>query len=348
MQRSTKKISFSLISSYSTSLPRLASPAAPPRRQVSMQSQLRLPFESNYNDNFETPSLAYSHLVPLLAPLVGKGKKLGSNGNGRGTSSYVVYDPYYCNGRSASLIPSVIASTTCINLPVDFYSSISTNTVPEHDFVVTNPPYSGDHKFRCVEWCERDCGGDGYAVLMPDYVKDKGYYNKAVEENSALKNFILVPKVTYRFDHPDGTGYESSPFKSCWFCGVKEEMFEDVKRSYEGFGGVDMLEEWKTGKVRMGAKQRRRRKRALEKASAVAGSGDAPMAAGPSSKESYGNNQRVNNKRMKEEGRKDGSKARGSNVKDKGRRPADHAQSGGGNSASKYRDEHGKRVRKRF
>ena len=41
---------------------------------------------------------------------------------------------------------------TVINVKRDFYADIRRDKVPEHDVLVTNPPYSGDHKARLFSW----------------------------------------------------------------------------------------------------------------------------------------------------------------------------------------------------
>eukprot|EP01045_Picozoa_sp_COSAG04_P000333 COSAG04_NODE_7_length_45988_cov_220.188869_18_plen_76_part_00 len=43
----------------------------------------------------------------------------------------------------------------------DFYAAIEDGRTPEHDVVVTNPPYSGDHAARLLRWCGGGGGGGG-------------------------------------------------------------------------------------------------------------------------------------------------------------------------------------------
>ncbi len=40
----------------------------------------------------------------------------------------------------------------------DFYADVRKGRVPEYDILVTNPPYSGDHKERILKFC-MDSGG---------------------------------------------------------------------------------------------------------------------------------------------------------------------------------------------
>lgn len=52
------------------------------------------------------------------------------------------------------------------------------NQEPKHDVLVTNPPYSGDHKKRCLEYCR--ASGKPWFLLVPNYVATKDYYRLAV------------------------------------------------------------------------------------------------------------------------------------------------------------------------
>ena len=55
-------------------------------------------------------------------------------------------------------------------------------------------------------------GGQGYAVLMPDYVKSKSYYRSGAGAGEWV-DFLILPDARYDYDHFDGKGYEESPFK---------------------------------------------------------------------------------------------------------------------------------------
>ncbi len=57
-----------------------------------------------------------------------------------------------------------------INENVDFYNS----PVPKHDFLITNPPYSGEHKQRILEFCVKQ--RRPFALLLPNYVAVKQYF----------------------------------------------------------------------------------------------------------------------------------------------------------------------------
>ncbi len=79
----------------------------------------------------------------------------------------------------------------------DFYADVEAGTVPQYDILVTNPPFSGDHKERILKFClksgEKGCNtsstshsspphtGKPFALLMPNYVANKSYFKAAVQ-----------------------------------------------------------------------------------------------------------------------------------------------------------------------
>jgi len=61
-----------------------------------------------------------------------------------------------------------------------------TGTVPEHDVVVTNPPYSEDHVARALKFCATNLAAHGrpWLMLLPNYVYAKDYYRPALQEGA--------------------------------------------------------------------------------------------------------------------------------------------------------------------
>jgi hypothetical protein len=121
------------------------------------------------------------------------------------TSETIIYNPYYCTGRAATLLNDVFQCTQ-ISTPIqiqhkkrDFYRDIRKNTVPQYDILVTNPPYSGDHKERCLDFAVGQLKryGRPFFVLMPNYVAIKEYFRKTVLESSGSKKevqtFYIAP-----------------------------------------------------------------------------------------------------------------------------------------------------------
>lgn len=200
------------------------------------------PFDSNYNDHFETPLAAYSDLLPLLnftkSTLV---RLLRDNGNQqralndtacKNEEPFVLYDPYYCNGRTKVLLKQ-LGFHDVVHEKRDFYRDIEQHHVPNHDVMITNPPYSDEHKQKCLNYCLAQ-SSRSFFLLMPNYVASRQYFRSALlpqksdhsEDGSEYHHIVyLVPSHTYQFAHPDGTGHDKSPFKSLWFCGLPKKFF---------------------------------------------------------------------------------------------------------------------------
>lgn len=213
------------------------------------------PYPTDYNDHFETPARAYEDIFPLMEYILARKMKAesqnkhGCNNNSPNAKSLnnhgcnnsaIVYDPYYCAGRAAVLLKDEFQrqNSRKISMPIhiqhemrDFYRDIRQNTVPQFDILVTNPPYSENHKERCLEFAVSQLKkfGRSFFLLMPNYVAMKEYFRKIVlddkmenTERRKIHTFYITPssKHPYEYDHPDGTGHQVSPFASVWFCGL--------------------------------------------------------------------------------------------------------------------------------
>jgi hypothetical protein len=99
----------------------------------------------------------------------------------------------------------------------DFYADVKNNTIPKHDVLVTNPPYSGDSKERVLEFCAAST--KPWLLLLPNYVANKEYFSKTMLYKRPL---FVVPKESYVYEHPQGTGKDAPPFYSLWYCGLNE------------------------------------------------------------------------------------------------------------------------------
>jgi hypothetical protein len=205
------------------------------------------PYHTDYNDHFETPARAYEDIFPLLEYILARKQhgrnnstNMGPQKNGhRCSKAAILYDPYYCAGRAAVLLRDEFQRQNSRKLSMsvhiqhekrDFYRDIHQNTVPQFDILVTNPPYSENHKERCLEFAVSQLKKHGrpFFLLMPNYVAMKEYFRKIVLGNSndngpsKVHIFYITPssKHPYEYDHPDGTGHLVSPFASVWFCGL--------------------------------------------------------------------------------------------------------------------------------
>ena len=166
---------------------------------------LRHPFPTVYTDHFETSLQAYSD---ILIPLDSLCKKLGKT-----RENLNIYDPYFCTGMTNSKLRS-LGFNNVYNKNIDCYKEWEEKSYPPFDVVITNPPYSEDHKIRSLKWCLES--GACFFWLVPNYTILKKWYKETTASTKGL--FYAVPTATYTYDHPEGTGHLSAPFSSIWVC----------------------------------------------------------------------------------------------------------------------------------
>ena len=159
----------------------------------------RYPFATDFCDHFETPRRAYADVAPALDALTNKPR-----------SETRIYDPYYCDGAAKRHLRE-LGFTNVKNDNLDFYATKSykdpANTT--HDIVVTNPPFSEDHKERCLRWALAT--RKPFALLLPAYVVERRWFREACGD---ARPFFVAPSERYGFDHPLGAGADNSPFFS--------------------------------------------------------------------------------------------------------------------------------------
>jgi hypothetical protein len=160
-------------------------------------------------------------------------KSRSSNISKSNSSEFTIYDPYFCTGRAVTLLKQTFSNHNAKSQAKvriqhekrDFYKDIRKNKVPQHDILVTNPPYSGNHKERCLEFAVGQLKSHGrpFFLLMPNYIASKEYFRKVVLEQN-VENVFVAPSSSqpYEYDHPERTGKETPPFQSVWFCGLSD------------------------------------------------------------------------------------------------------------------------------
>ena len=203
-------------------------------------SSASYPYPTDYNDHFETPQRAYNDIYPLLQYCLTRNKNSSTN------NEAAIYDPYFCTGSAATLMEKTFAcNKQSLPLPTpvrihhkkaDFYVDIKQNRFPQYDILVTNPPYSGNHKERCLEFAVNQLKSNGrpFFLLMPNYVSTKDYFKK-ITSAKTIRIIYIAPSSNcpYEYIHPEGTGHRKSPFESVWFCGVSGN--EDMKALKDAF-----------------------------------------------------------------------------------------------------------------
>lgn len=167
------------------------------KRQPKVPIKYRFPVD--YNDCFETPMIAYqdiSIVIDLMAKSLGKSR-----------NSIILYDPYYCQGNTIKYL-NQLGFPNVINRNSDFYDDIKKNEIPgkfsfavdqfffaylgpisflqltEYDIMITNPPFSGEHKAKLLKYI----GGINkpFAILLPLYTATKAYWRAFVDFTSSI------------------------------------------------------------------------------------------------------------------------------------------------------------------
>jgi hypothetical protein len=202
------------------------------------------PYETDYNDHFETPLVAYQDVQPIIdwiaaSATASSGKSLDESISTGAKNSLTLYDPYYCNGRTLSLLRDGLGYSQVIHERRDFYRDIRHNQVPRHDLFITNPPYSDQHKIQCLQFCFQQLRTNHipFLLLMPAYVATKSYYRNCLlqqqqhaSSSSSFSDVVyLIPQQSYRYEHPEHTGKDTSPFDSLWFCGIGQHRVEALQ-----------------------------------------------------------------------------------------------------------------------
>lgn len=197
---------------------------------------------SEARDNCETPAVAYAHLAPVLSAIA---RVLQ-----RTTASLRIYDPYYCAGSCVTRLSDV--GFPCVyNRDEDFYDVVEGRTLaPPHDVTVTNPPFSGNHIQRALEWVARDPAVP-WAMLIPSFTSRKRHARLTLQRfrqtlsgsdaDGAASDACIVyigPTLSpYAFDVPagsrpheplplaaEGTGgratVRAGSFECIWFVGL--------------------------------------------------------------------------------------------------------------------------------
>ena len=126
-------------------------------------------------DDCETPPEAYVHVAFVLSKLAQKKRKHRRD--------LQIYDPYFCAGAAAERLRA-LGFASASNEDIDFYAALSERgerdvsqasppSLPQHDVLVTNPPFSGDHCARLVAFLPARGADAPPAPLAPDYAHRK-------------------------------------------------------------------------------------------------------------------------------------------------------------------------------
>ncbi|EPY32728.1 hypothetical protein STCU_02709 [Strigomonas culicis] len=161
------------------------------------RSRLYHPFRANFNDHFETSIEALRDVLPVV-------RELQQLLRPSTPERFTLYDPYYCSGTVKELwaqleVPNVVHEN------VDFYAAVEARTVPPHDMLVTNPPFSDDHIERFLRFVLLRNAGRPWAMLAPDYVVTKPWYRELVERHCTKASRIAKGVLTGAARPPPAT-----------------------------------------------------------------------------------------------------------------------------------------------
>ena len=193
-------------------------------------------FAAEPADHCETPFAAYRDIEPFLYFVARSLKK--------DKSSLAIYDPYYCEGSVVDHLRA-LGFGNVYNRHEDFYRAVDEGRVPEHDVLVSNPPFSGDHMERAVRFAEHGNRGRPWLLLMPNFMCRKPTYRAALSggpEGGGEEPFFVVPPRRYTFWSPGrefkadaarirervaagvhtAHGKRTAPFECMWFCQLRE------------------------------------------------------------------------------------------------------------------------------
>ena len=101
------------------------------------RKMLKHNFNAESSDHYETPMQAYRHIERVLNRVAKVARK--------SKDTFTIYDPYFCDGKVIKNFKA-LGWSKVVNVNKDFYKDIQENTLPTYDVLVTNPPYSFDHR----------------------------------------------------------------------------------------------------------------------------------------------------------------------------------------------------------
>ncbi|KAL9189729.1 hypothetical protein ACHAXT_009404 [Thalassiosira profunda] len=212
-------------------------------RELKARGAGALPFAADPNDHCETSPVAYAHVAPVLHAIA---KCLG-----KAPAELEIYDPYFCAGAAVQHL-NKLGFGQVHNKCEDFYEVIKQKRVPAHDVVVTNPPYSGDHFDRLLQFLSSN--RKPALLLLPEH------FSQSKSPLYSPDDFcFLAPPERYHYWTPEGMrpeqqskkrkqhknlvlGSRNSPFFSHWFIDMEPVMPNNEFISMVERGVVKLIE----------------------------------------------------------------------------------------------------------
>ncbi len=145
-------------------------------------------FEVDYNDHFETPKQAYIDLLPWLEAICSQMQKP--------RNELRIYDPYFCQGKMKQYL-NELGLSYVINENRDFYDDIRKKKIPDYDVLITNPPYSGEHKMKLLHFLENNKRAQPFALLLPVYTVTKSYWRDYLARVDSVSISLLDENIIF-------------------------------------------------------------------------------------------------------------------------------------------------------
>lgn len=146
-----------------------------------------------------------------------------------------LWDPYYCQG-TVKVHYRQHGFPICHNRREDFYAVWKSGALPQHDVLVTNPPYSGDHIRRALKFCAEEIETP-WAMLLPISVLSRSWWAEmalCLQRSGGASPVAFVAPTTQRYAfekrRPSGGGSKSGSrggpiapeVETIWFLGGLE------------------------------------------------------------------------------------------------------------------------------
>jgi len=119
------------------------------------------------------------------------------------------------------------------NVNEDCYKVFASGSLPDHDVLISSPPYSGDHLERCLRFCAGSA--KSWCLLLPNWVESKPYFKEVLGSKTA-ELFYISPVERYTYwmppdlvtgrHKPDWVGQDggTSPYHSTWYVYLQKKL----------------------------------------------------------------------------------------------------------------------------
>ena len=155
----------------------------------------RWSFPTDYLDHFETPRGVRRHSAAAA--------------RGRAARHAARLRPVLLRRRKVAAL-AALGCRNVINQNRDFYADVAADAVPPHDLLVTNPPYSGDHKQRLLDFLlSRAQQGRPFLLLMPAWVAGTDYWRAFLRKLAKRRRPKAAPV--------GGASSSGAPASSTWY-----------------------------------------------------------------------------------------------------------------------------------